>query len=376
MTDLNMLESDLEAELRSSVRSLMQNECAHSELIEMYDGNRAIAHLLWTKMRDELGLAGILVSEERGGVGLTAREAAVIMEELGGAAAASPFLTSSIVAATVLQDFESSLLDQISSGERTVALAVPFSTSAMDTMPSLRQDEAGRLHGAVASVAGAIEADILLLPVGTSTGLALYAVAADQLQIKPKLSLDMTRQVADVIVDNAIGDLIARQVESKMRRALLVGAAMLASEQVGVARWCLDTTLEYLKDRRQFGRSLGSFQALKHRLADLYVAIESASAAARYAAIAISESTDDVDVAVAVAQSYCSDVAVLASEEAVQLHAGMGMTWEHPAHLYLKRAKADQIAFGNPGLYRQHLANLINLPFAAPSADGPACLSI
>ena len=144
--------------------------------------------------------------------------------------------------------------------------------------------------------------------------------------------------------------------------ALEVGAALLASEQVGVARECLGTTVAYLKDRRQFGRVVGSFQALKHRLADLYVATEQAAAAARYAAVTTAEDDPDREVATAVAASLCGDVAVRAAEEAVQLHGGLGMTWEHPAHLYLKRAKADQIAFGLPAAHRARLGELVGLP--------------
>jgi alkylation response protein AidB-like acyl-CoA dehydrogenase len=151
-----------------------------------------------------------------------------------------------------------------------------------------------------------------------------------------------------------------------VRRGLAPGAALLASEQVGVAQWCLATTVGYLKDRRQFGRVVGSFQALKHRLADLYVATESAGAAARYAAVTTAVDDPDRAVAGAVASSYCGDAAVRAAEEAVQLHGGIGMTWEHPAHLYLKRAKADQIALGTPGFHRARLAELVDLA-AAPA---------
>ena len=152
--------------------------------------------------------------------------------------------------------------------------------------------------------------------------------------------------------------------EAAVRRALGAGAALLASEQVGVAQWCLTTTVAYLKERRQFGRAVGGFQAIKHRLADLFVAVESAAAAARYAAATLAEGDPDSEVATAVAQAYCGDVAVHAAEEAVQLHAGIGMTWEHPAHLYLKRAKADQIAFGTSGAHRTRLAGLVDLPAA------------
>jgi len=117
-----------------------------------------------------------------------------------------------------------------------------------------------------------------------------------------------------------------------------------------------------VKGRYQFGRPIGSYQALKHRLADLWLEVGTANAAARYAADCLAQGSDDTDVAFSVAQAYCSDVAVKAAEEAIQLHGGIGMTWEHPVHLYLKRAKADQIAMGTPDQHRAHLAELLDLP--------------
>jgi alkylation response protein AidB-like acyl-CoA dehydrogenase len=143
---------------------------------------------------------------------------------------------------------------------------------------------------------------------------------------------------------------------------------MLASEQVGVASWCLAGTVDYLRERRQFGRQVGSFQALKHRLADLYVGVESGTAVARYAAAALAADDGDSDVATAIAASYCGNLAVTAAEEALQLHGGIGMTWEHPVHLYLKRAKTDQLAFGHPGEHRLRLADLVDLPLGPTEA--------
>ena len=125
---------------------------------------------------------------------------------------------------------------------------------------------------------------------------------------------------------------------------------------------------DYLRERRQFGRQVGSFQALKHRLADLYVGVESGTAVARYAAAALAADDSDSEVATAIAASYCGNLAVTAAEEALQLHGGIGMTWEHPVHLYLKRAKTDQLAFGHPGEHRRRLADLVDLPFGATQA--------
>jgi alkylation response protein AidB-like acyl-CoA dehydrogenase len=174
----------------------------------------------------------------------------------------------------------------------------------------------------------------------------------------------MTRQLCDLSFDDAPGTLVASGAAAlrAVDAALTAGAAVLAAEQVGLAQRCLDMTVGYVKERRQFARPVGSFQALKHRLADVWVAVSQARAASRYAAACLASGHPDTKVAVAMAKAYCSETAVLAAQECVQMHGGIGFTWEHPAHLYLKRAKADSIAFGTPDAHRAALASLVNLP--------------
>jgi alkylation response protein AidB-like acyl-CoA dehydrogenase len=278
-----------------------------------------------------------------------------------------------VVAATVLLGAESggpadALLARLAAGDLTAALVLPLSTPPGAEVPAVTVDDAGRLTGRVRSVAGALEADVLLVPATGLPGTSVHAVLAGNATIAPVTSLDMTRQLADVTLESAAGEevLATPAGAAAVRRGLETGAALLASEQAGIAQWCLGTTVAYLKERRQFGRIVGGFQALKHRLADLYVATESAAAAARYAAVTTAVDDPDRAVAAAVAAAFCGDVAVRAAEEAVQLHGGIGMTWEHPAHLYLKRAKANQIALGTPGFHRARLAELVDLA-AAPA---------
>jgi alkylation response protein AidB-like acyl-CoA dehydrogenase len=356
MTDLDLLYTDVEDDLRASVRGLLDNTCDHAAVAAMYDGDRSLVDGLWKALAVDLGLAGLLVPEDRGGAGASAREAAVVLEELGRLVAPAPFLTSSVVATTALLDAEGDLVTALATGERTAALVVPLST-APGGAPARVRLEGGRVTGAVTSVAGAVEADVLLVPADGG----LYAVDAVEAEVTPVTSLDMTRQLADVTLDGVAGALVVADGEAAVRRALEAGAALLASEQLGVARWCLDSTVAYLKERRQFGRVVAGFQALKHRLADLYTGVESAAAAARYPAAALAAGDPDLPVATSVAQAFCSDLAVTAAEEALQLHGGIGMTWEHPVHLYLKRAKADQIAFGTAGTHRARLAGLVDL---------------
>lgn len=359
MSDLDLLHSETEEDLRASVRALLSDHCDPKAVTRMYDGDRGVVDGLWKSLAD-LGLAGLLVPEERGGQGASAREAAVVLEELGRTVAPVPFLTSAVIATTLLLESDSDLLAAVAGGERTAALVVPWSIAPSDDVPWLRAQDSG-ITGTVTSVAGALEADLLLVPVTGGDGLAIHAVDAADAVVTPLVSLDMTRQLADVTLDGAVGRLVLGDATHAVRRALDAGTALLASEQVGVARWCLESTLAYVKVRKQFGRPVGGFQAIKHRLADLYTAVESATAAARYAAATLAEDDPDTVIAASTAQAFNADMAVLAAEEAVQLHAGIGMTWEHPAHLYLKRAKADQIALGRPGQHRARLAPLIGL---------------
>ena len=218
------------------------------------------------------------------------------------------------------------------------------------------------MTGSVTSVADGLAADLLLVP--AADGLYLVEATAEGVTRTPVVSFDLTRPIADLTLSGAVGRRLADADEAAavVSGALVVGAALLASEQLGVAEWCLDTTVEYVKTRYQFGRPIGGYQALKHRLADVWVELTQARAVARYAAGCAATGDPDLAVAASLAQAYCSPVAVKAAEECVQLHGGIGFTWEHPAHLYLKRAKADAIAYGTAERHRAVLANLVDLP--------------
>jgi alkylation response protein AidB-like acyl-CoA dehydrogenase len=283
-----------------------------------------------------------------------------------------PFLTSSVVAtAAVLAIGEASaeadeLLEQLAAGRATAVLAVPFSCAPDAAFPEgVRADEAGRLSGAVTSVADASVADLLLVPAVTSAGPALFVVEADAEGVKSGAvtSLDLTRSLRDVEFAAVVGRQVAsgEVAVAALARALRVGAAVLASEQLGIAEACLELSVGYLKTRYQFGRLIGSYQGLKHRAADLWASVAQARAVARYAAACVADDDPDAAVAVALAQAYCSGVAVRAAEECVQFHGGIGFTWEHPAHLYLKRAKSASIALGTAARHRDALGRLIDL---------------
>ncbi|MFD6426668.1 acyl-CoA dehydrogenase family protein [Streptomyces sp. NPDC060198] len=364
----DLLYSQAEEDLRSAVRALLADRSDAPSVIARTESDTPYDQQLWKILASDVGAAGLLVPEKLGGLGAGHREAAVVLEELGRAVTPSPYLTSSVVATAVLLALgpedgpAATLLGDLAAGRRTAALAVPFAAAPGGGHTADVAADCGALTGTVRGVADAATADVLLVPAPTG----LYAVerTARGVTLEPLVPLDLTRPLAGLALDGAAATLLAGPDASgaAVRHGLLTGAGLLASEQLGVAEWCLAETVRYTKERHQFNRPVGSFQALKHRMAELWLQVVSARAAARNAADALANDAADAPLAVAVAQAYCSGVAVHAAEECVQLHAGIGMTWEHPAHLYLKRAKADSIAYGTAGRHREAVAELVELP--------------
>jgi alkylation response protein AidB-like acyl-CoA dehydrogenase len=363
MTDL--LYSDVEEDLRASVRDLLKAKADASALLARVETAEGYDLKLWHTLADEVGVAGLAVPEELGGHGASAREVAVVAEELGRSVAPVPFLGSVVLATTALvRAGAGDFVRRLATGSAIGALAVPLSTAPGAGFPSsVTVSASGTLSGRVGTVADASVADLLVVPAAGPDGPGLYVVSATDATVAELVSFDLTRRVADVELSGAPAVLVASgpDAASALEDALLFGAGILASEQTGVAEWALTETVSYLKGRYQFGRPVGGFQSLKHRLANLYTDLVLARAAARYAADSLASGTD-VPIAVAVAQARNAPIAVRATEEAIQLHGGIGMTWEHPAHLYLKRAKADELALGTPGRHRARLAELVNLP--------------
>ncbi|MCR6483000.1 acyl-CoA/acyl-ACP dehydrogenase [Amycolatopsis sp. OK19-0408] len=362
MTDL--LYSDVEEDLRASVRDLLKDKASAEALLARVETAEGYDLKLWRTLAEEVGVAGLAVPEELGGHGASAREVAVVAEELGRSVAPVPFLGSVVLATTALvRASADEFVRRLASGSAIGALAVPLSTAPGAGFPSSVTVADGKLSGRVGTVADASVADLLVVPAAGPDGPELYVVSAADATVTELVSFDLTRRVADVALSDAPAQLVASGPEaaSALEEALLFGAGILASEQTGVAEWALTETVSYLKGRYQFGRPVGGFQSLKHRLANLYTDLVLARAAARYAADSLATGTD-VPIAVSVAQARVAPIAVHAAEEAIQLHGGIGMTWEHPAHLYVKRAKADELALGTPGKHRARLAELVNLP--------------
>ncbi|MFF9092755.1 acyl-CoA dehydrogenase family protein [Streptomyces sp. NPDC014802] len=355
-TQPDLLYSEEEEALRAAVRDLLTDHCAPADVIARVETDAPHDRALWKSLAEGMGLAGLLVPEDQGGQGASHREVAVVLEELGRAVAPVPYLTSAVVATeALLACGDAELLAALASGRTIGALAVGLHLAPGAAFTAVRVQD-GLLHGELRGIADASVADVLLVPAEDG---GLYAVEANAATITAQASLDLTRPVATVRLDGAPGRRLG-DAEPAVRRALRAAAGLLASEQLGVADWALTETVRYLKERKQFNRPVGGFQALKHRLAQLWLEVVNLRAAARGAADALA-SGEDTDVIVSVAQAYAAPVAVHAAEEALQLHGGIGMTWEHPIHLYLKRAKADSIAYGTAGAHREALAAHVDL---------------
>jgi alkylation response protein AidB-like acyl-CoA dehydrogenase len=383
---VDLLYSETERDLAAVLGDLLADRAAPADVIRWTEQAETYDTKLWRTVAGEIGIAGLLIPEALGGAGASYRELAAAAEQFGAYAAPIPYLGSAAAATAALLSAARSgakretgpaspaaaLLRQLADGSLTAALAVdaatvpgaPFPAAVRVTGPG-GADGTVKLRGTVGVVLDALVADVLLVPADGIPG-ALYLVeaAAPGLHRTPLVSLDMTRQLCEVSLDDVPARQVAvgRDAEAAVGAGLRAGAGILAAEQLGLAQQCLDRTVAYVKERRQFARPVGSFQAVKHRLADLWTAIALARAASRYAAACLATGNQDAPVAVALAKSACCETAVLAAEECVQLHGGIGMTWEHPAHLYLKRAKASSVLFGTPGAHRDALAGLVNLP--------------
>jgi alkylation response protein AidB-like acyl-CoA dehydrogenase len=375
-----------EEHLRAAVRDLLDDRCPWPSVLARTETTEPNDAALWKSLATELGCGGLLIPESHGGAGASYREAAVVAEETGRAIAPVPYLGSAVVATAALLPSGDELLAGLAEGQVTAALAVEFARmpptsvagaglpSGVRVGPPRPDDPPGqaRLTGAVTGVADALLAGVLLVP-ADGVPFGLYAVDATGPGVHRArvVSLDATRPLCDLTFDGAAARPVAtgEAAAQAVSAALAAGAAMLACEQLGVAGRCLDMTVAYVKERRQFARTVGSFQALKHRLADVWVTVAQARAAARYAAACLAEGDPDTPVAVALAKAACGDAAVLAAQECVQMHGGIGFTWEHPAHLLLKRAKSGSMAFGTPDRHRAVLAGLVGLP---PAPGGAA----
>ena len=333
-------------DLAGAVRSVVDRRWSPAALRTAIDAPDGFDRGLWSVLCEQVGVAALAVPEEHDGVGAGVRALQVVAEELGRHLIPSPFLGSAVLATTLLAETdEAELLAGLASGARIAAVA--FAGADFADRPVTVVD--GRLSGTARFVLDGDLADDLLVVAGD--GLHLVDGVAAARRHTP--SMDPTRRFAEIVLDGAPARLVRDGAAAALQRALDVACAVLAAEQAGAAAQALAVTVEYAGSRVQFGRPIGSFQALKHRMADLFVLVESARSAALAAGEALDRGDDDATIAVATAKAYCSESFSAVAAEMIQLHGGIGITWEHDAHLYFKRAHSSSQLFGDPA---HHLA--------------------
>lgn len=379
MTTIDLLPRDVEEDLRDAVRRLFAERADAQAASRLYDDPAADTTALDRAWAQELGLAGLLVPEALGGAGASVAEAAVVAEEIGRAVAPVRFLTSGVLATTLTVALDAEeLVRRLATGEAFATLAFPATAPVIGTDLALSDDgQQAHITGRVPGVMDGAGADEYLVVVGHGADTAVVQVAAEHVHAEPFLALDQTRRLADLTFDSAPAAVLGRGEEAAaaVRRTEIVGRTILAAEQAGLAQRAFDLTLDYIKGRRQFGRTIGSYQAIKHRMADLWLEVSQTSAATIYAARVAAaweageETEHEAHLCSLVAGSAASAAAVHAAEEAVQLHGGNGMTWEYPLHLYLKRAKADELILGHAAHQRRALGQLVDLTTTGTTDD-------
>ncbi|MGX9883327.1 acyl-CoA dehydrogenase family protein [Streptomyces sp. NPDC002276] len=375
--------SDEQEQLRRTVRAFLADTSPETETRRLMETPEGFDRALWRRMGTELGLQGLAVPEEYGGAGCGPVEVGVVMEELGRALLCAPFLSSAVLVTTALlrcddEDARKRLLPGLASGELVGALALTEDSARWDAtgvrLNARASDGCWLLTGHKMFVLDGAAADVVLTVARADDGIGVFCVDGDApgLTRTPLPTMDPTRRQARLDYDDVPATRLRTHGDGwdLVSQVLDRAAVALAAEQVGVASRALDMAVEYAKVRHQFGRPIGSFQAVKHLLADVLLDVESARAAAHYALLAAADEDPDLPAVASLAKAFCSDACLSASEQNIQVHGGIGFTWEHPAHLYLKRAKTSQLLFGDPAFHRELLAGRIGLD--AVTAEGAA----
>ncbi|MFC5753952.1 acyl-CoA dehydrogenase family protein [Actinomadura rugatobispora] len=356
-------------ELRAALRRFFADRSPSAEVRRLMETPAGYDPAVWELMAGQLGLQSLAIPEEYGGAGFGVREIAVVMEEMGRALVCAPYLSSAVLAAATLlacddEDAKRDLLPGIADGTTLAALAWMESEDwdpAAVTMEARHTPQGWILDGAKSYVLDGHIAGLVLVAARAGDRLALFAVDGTTLARTPLTTLDQTRRLARLSFTATPARLLTTDAGPVLSRALDIAAVALAAEQLGGAERTLEMTVEYAKVRHQFGRPIGGFQAVKHRCADMFVQVESARSTVLNAAEAADERPTELPAAAALAKAYCSDAYFHVAAETIQLHGGIGFTWEHDAHLYFKRAKSSQELLGPPALHRGRLAGLVGI---------------
>jgi alkylation response protein AidB-like acyl-CoA dehydrogenase len=359
-------------ELRDVVRRFLGDKSSSEQVRRLIDEGRHRDDQVWDQMASQLGLHGVAIAEEYGGAGLGSVELNVVMEEMGRCLLVAPFFSTVILAGQLLSacDDESARarwLPLIADGTLTATVAVADATGSMDadavTSTAIRASEGWEVSGTKMFVVDGTTADLVLVAARVDDEVALFAVEAGAagLDRQSLPQLDLTRPLARIELKGARATRIEGDAVATLDRVGDLVLSALAAEQIGGASAALDMAVEYAKIRVQFGRPIGSFQAIKHRCADLLVEVESGRSAAFFAAAMLEEGDPEAALAASLAKAWCSTAYTHAAKENIQIHGGIGYTWEHDAHLHLRRAKASDLLFGSPRQHRARVADLAGI---------------
>lgn len=368
--------TDEQTMLRNTVRAFLDEKSPVTRVRQVMESDSGVDEDLWAAMA-ELGLQAMHIPEEYGGAGFSLLETGIVLEELGRKVVPVPYLSSvvlggSAVLAAGSDDQKAEILPQLGGGELRLALAITEAGRSWDpadiALEATADGDSFVLHGTKSYVVDGHSCHMLVVSAREGSGISLFLVPADAPHVSRSRieTMDMTRQQAKVSFAGVRVPASSRLGAAGSGVATLehvydVAAAMLAFEQLGGAQRCLEMSVEYARERFQFGRAIGSFQAIKHKCADMLVQVESARSAAYYAGWAAAEDPDELAVAAPTAKSYCSDAYFLCAGENIQVHGGIGFSWEHDAHLYFKRAKTSQLMLGDSAEWRARLAGRIGI---------------
>jgi len=376
---MNFAFSDEQEQLRDAVRKFLEAKSPEAEVRRLMETTEGYDPAVWTQMAQELGLPSLHIPEADGGQGFTFVELGIVLEEMGRVLLCAPYFSTVCLAANAIMNAGTDaqrheLLPAIASGETIATLAFTEPNGKWDasgiTMEAKGSGDSWTLSGTKMFVIDGHTANSIVVvarQAGTSgeDGISFFVVDADAtgLTRTPLATMDQTRKQARLDFDGVAARPLGEPGAGwqALSKTLDQAAVCLANEMVGGAQRVLEMSVEYAKVRVQFGRPIGSFQAIKHKCADMLLEVESGKSAAYYAAWAAAEDNDELPVVASLAKAYCSDAYFHAAAENIQIHGGIGFTWEHDAHLYFKRAKSSELMLGDPSYHRELLAQRIGI---------------
>jgi alkylation response protein AidB-like acyl-CoA dehydrogenase len=359
-------------ELRRGLRRFLEEKSPSRQVRRLMETEEGYDRAVWSQMAEQLGLQGLTIPEEFGGAGGGPVEQLIVLEEMGRVLLCAPYFATAVLAVNALRASadaaaQRELLPGIASGATIATLAVPeddgrWSTDRLQTR-ARRSGDGHVVDGSKSFVLDGAIADLVLVVAQAEEGPTLFAVDGhDRRLTRRSLStIDMTRKQAALAFDGVPARLVGRPgaAGSVVEQTLQLGIVALAAEQVGGAQRCLDMSVDYAKLRVQFGRPIGSFQAIKHKCADMLLEVESAKSAAYYAAWAAADGSGELPLVASLAKAYCSEAYYHVAAENIQVHGGIGFTWEHDAHLYYRRAKSSEMMLGSPTHHREIAATYL-----------------